>query len=147
MLAHLCKIVGLNKYIMISTQIEENDGRDISNILEDAFEAFLAAIFLDFGFSHVQSWIIDVLETHIDFADLIRQNNNYKDQVLKFYQQNYGYIPKFYEIDIETVNNIKTFKVCLKDAQDNIISIGTGTSKKEAENNAAKSAMELMCIT
>ena len=147
MLAHLCKVVGLNKYILMSRQIEENDGRDISNILEDAFEAFLAAIYLDFGFAHAQLWIIDVLETNLDFTELILQNNNFKDQILKHYQQNFGYIPKFYEVDIETVNNQKVFKVCLKDSQGNIISIGTGASKKEAENSASKSAMESMCIT
>lgn len=146
MLAHLCKIVGLNKYIMMSKQIEENDGRNISNILEDAFEAFLAAIYMDYGFHEVQGWIIDLLESNIDFSDLIRQNHNYKDQVLKYFQQNHGYIPKFYEIDVENINNQKVFKVCLKDSQDNVISIGTGSSKKEAENDAAKNALESLCI-
>lgn len=146
MLARLCKIVGLPKYILISKQIEENDGRNISNILEDAFEAFLAAIYMDFNYETAKEWIIGVIETHLDFSELIRQNHNYKDQVLKWFQQNHGYIPRFFEVDVEIVNNHKTFKVCLKDSNDNIISVGYGSSKKEAENDAAKVALSNLCI-
>lgn len=146
MLAKLCKIVGLNKYILISKQIEDNDGRNILNILEDAFEAFLAAIYLDFDYETAKTWIISIIENNLDFSELVRQNHNYKDQLLKYFQQNYGYMPKFYEQDVETVNNHKIFKVCLKDSSDNIISIGCGSNKKEAENDAASKALETLCI-
>ncbi len=146
MLGKLCKIVGLNKYILISKQIEENDGRHISNILEDAFEAFLAAIYLDFNFETAKEWIVGVVETHLDFSELVRENHNYKDQILKYFQQNHGYIPKFFEMDIETVNHQKTFKVCLKDSRENLISIGYGSNKKEAENDAAKTALKNLCV-
>jgi ribonuclease-3 len=146
MLARLCKLVGLNKYIMISKQIEDNDGRNISNILEDAFEAFLAAVYLDHGFELSKEWIVNVVEEHLDFAELVRQNNNYKDQLLKHFQQNHGYVPRFYEMSVESMNNQKVFKVCLKDSHDNMISIGQGSSKKEAENDAAKSALASLCL-
>lgn len=146
MLAKLCKLVGLHKFILISKQIEDNDGRNISNILEDAFEAFLAAIYLDHGFEQAKDWIINVVEEHLDFADLVRQNHNYKDQILKYFQQNHGYIPRFYEVNVENHHNHKVFKVCLKDANDNIISIGQGASKKEAENDAAKAALASLCV-
>jgi ribonuclease-3 len=146
MLAKLCKIVGLNEYILISKQIEDNDGRNISNILEDAFEAFLAAIYMDFNYEIAKDWIISVIENNLDFSELIRMNNNYKDQILKYYQQNHGYMPRFFEMDVEILNNHKVFKVCLKDSNDNVISIGNGSNKKEAENDAAKIALETLCV-
>lgn len=146
MLAHLCKLVGLEKFILLSKQIEDNNGRTISNILEDAFEAFIAAIFLDYGFETVKEWIINVVETHLDFSELIRQNTNYKDQILKYFQQNYGHLPRFYEIDVDSNTfNHKVFKVCLKDKHDNVISVGTGKSKKEAENDASQNALKKLC--
>lgn len=145
-LAKLCKMIGLEKFILISRQIEENNGRNIANILEDAFEAFLAAVYLDFGFNVVRDWLVDFLESNIDFSELIRQNTNYKDQLLKYFQQTQGYLPKFFEIDVECVNNHKIFKVCLKDCNENVISVGTGNSKKEAENDASKTALESLCI-
>ena len=46
MLAELCRHVGLNKWVIISKQIEDNEGRDNYKILEDIFEAFICAIFI-----------------------------------------------------------------------------------------------------
>jgi ribonuclease-3 len=144
MLAHLSKELGLQKFVIISKQIEDNEGRNNLNILEDAFEALIAAIYIDFGsFDVVRDWIISVIETNLDLSDLIRQNNNYKDMMLKYYQQNFSYIPKFYEVHVETnSNNQKTYTVCLKDNHDNVIAVGSGSSKKIAENVCAKNAID-----
>lgn len=145
MLAFLSEKVGFPKFILISKQIEDNDGRANLNILEDAFEAFIAALYLDFGhkgFEHAKEWIISVIETHVDFSELIKQNNNYKDMFLKFYQQNFSSMPRFFEVSVDNNNtNGKLYTICIKDADDNIISIGKGSNKKDAENNAAKIAL------
>lgn len=145
MLAYLSNEIGLHKYILISKQIEENEGRLNQNILEDAFEAFIAAIYLDFGeegFHMAKTWIVSVIENTLDFTDLIQQNNNYKDMLLKHFQQNFSYIPRFFEVNVETCsNNQKIYTVCVKDNNDNILSVGKGGSKKEAENNASRNAM------
>ena len=148
MLAYLSEKVGLHKFILISKQIEENDGRKNLNILEDAFEAFIAAIYLDFGsrgFDTVREWIVSVIESNLDFSELIRQNHNYKDQFLKYYQQNFSCMPKFFEMSITeatpNANGPKLYTVCIKDNSGNVISIGKGHSKKEAENDAAKTAL------
>jgi ribonuclease-3 len=146
MLAHLSKHVGLNEFIIISHQIEENNGRNILNILEDAFEAFLAAIFQDLGFQAAHDWVLNVIETHLDFAELIRTNNNFKDQVFKYFQHNHGYLPRFYEMNVDTLNNQKVFKVCLKDQQGNILGTGKGNNKKEAENDAALQVLKRYCV-
>jgi ribonuclease-3 len=146
MLAHLSTELGLQKFVIISKQIEENDGRNNLNILEDAFEAFIAAIFLDYGdagFDTVKTWIISVIETNLDLSDLIRQNNNYKDIMLKYFQQNFSYIPKFFEVNVDTNNNNqKIYTVCLKDNNNNVIAVGSGNSKKIAENVCAKNALD-----
>lgn len=146
MLAYLSDLIGLDRYILISRQIEENEGRKNSNILEDCFEAFIAAIYLDFGFNGFEmakTWIIDIIESNLDFSELIKQNHNYKDLLLKYFQQNNGYLPKFFEINIETnpANNSKIYTMCVKDNLGNILAIGTAENKKMAENQAAKKAL------
>lgn len=145
MLAHLSDIVGLKKYIILSKQIEDADGRNSINILEDAFEAFIGAIYIDFkvdGDRVVSRWILSVIESNIDFADLIRHNTNHKDTLCKYFQQNYNYIPKFLESKVEMKKNQKVYTICVKDEHGSIISVGSGSSKKEAENDAAKNALE-----
>lgn len=144
MLAHLSEIVGLKQFIILSKQIEDGDGRGSPNILEDAFEAFIAAIYLDFkdkGDEMARTWILSVIEQNLDFAELIRQNNNYKDIFLKYFHQNFDYAPKFYEMKVDIVNGQKRFSVCIKDNKGNVMSIGHGATKKEAENDAAKNAL------
>jgi ribonuclease-3 len=144
MLGHLSEIVGLKPFILLSKQIEESDGRNSFNILEDAFEAFIAAIYLDYkhrGDEMAKIWILNVIENNLDFAELIRQNNNFKDMLLKYFQQNFNYTPRFFEIKVDTVNNQKHYSVCIKDDKGSVISIGKGLSKKEAENDAAKNAL------
>lgn len=145
MLAFLSEKIGIFKFILISKQIDDNDGRKNLNILEDGFEALIAAIYLDFGhrgFDLVKDWIIGVIETHLDFSDLIKQNNNFKDAFLKYYQQTYSSIPKFYEMNVDNSNsNNRIYTICLKDNENNIISIGKGCNKKEAENEASRLAL------
>lgn len=146
MLANLSHKIGLSKYILISKQIEDNAGRNNLNILEDALEAFIAAIYLDYkekGFENAKNWIISMIETHVDFSELVKQNNNYKDMFLKYYQQTFSTVPKYYEISVDNSNvNSKIYTVCIKDDKENILSVGKGNNKKEAENNAAKIALE-----
>lgn len=145
MLAHLSSLIGLSKYIIISKQIEDSDGRINSNILEDAFEAFIAAIFFDMGIDVAKQWIINVFEYNLDFCELVRSNNNYKDIMLKYFQQNKGYIPRYFEVNILYEGKNKKFVLCLKDDKDSVICYGEGKTKKEAENDAAKKAIQQYC--
>ena len=48
MLANLSKIIGLDKYILLSIQIENNNGRNNKNILEDTFEALIGELFVNY---------------------------------------------------------------------------------------------------
>ncbi len=149
MLARLCKLVGLPEYILISKQIEDNNGRENLNILEDAFEAFIGAIYKDLGFENASSWIMGVIEYHLDFAELIVENHNFKDKFFKLFQQINGYLPKFYEMNVKSnfTNGSKTFVVCIKDNNGLVLGVGKGSNKKEAENDAAKNAMQkVSCV-
>ena len=147
MLAFLAKSLQLNEYVLISQQIETNNGRLNKNILEDTFEAFIGAIFIDYeeqnknGFQHAHDWIIHVIEENVDFIELMTQHVNYKDKLVKFCQHNYQFIPKFYEIDIVEQNSTKIHTHCVKDHNNNIIGIGKGHNKKTAETDAAKQAL------
>lgn len=147
MLAELAQYTKIPRFLIISKQIEENNGRRNKKILEDSFEAFLAALFIDSkaqgknGLDVVQEWFINIVEGNVDFTELIMQNNNYKDVFIKHVQHNYNYLPKFYELSTETTNNNKIFRVAIKDKDGLIISTGVGTNKKQAENDAAQNAL------
>jgi ribonuclease III len=157
MLAVLSKRIGLQKYVIISQQVEANDGRHNKNMLEDIFEAFIAAIFLDFnetriktksmpdfsgvGFQIAEKWIIGVYEGMLDFAELIRSNQNYKDMLIKFCQYTYQFVPRFLEMDVSIINNRKIFTVCIQNDKGANIGVGKDETKKKAEQMAAFKAL------
>jgi ribonuclease-3 len=148
MLASLCEIIDLQRYVIISKQIEANNGRVNKKVLEDIFEAFIGAMYCDMSavcvnaFEKVEEWFVTLLETNIDFSELITTNTNYKDIFLKYYQHAYSIIPKFFEVSSESLNNGKMYTICIKDRNKSIISTGKGTSKKHAENDAALNALK-----
>ena len=86
-LAKMAKNIDLGKHILLSNHVQNINGRDSQKILEDAFEAFLAAIFKDLGFDAVNSFIIDKIDT-LDFDEILIEDN-YKDTLLKYVQHNF----------------------------------------------------------
>lgn len=144
MLAVLASKIGIGKYVLLSKQIDENGGRTNQKILEDTLEAFIGALFLDFksdGFAKATQFIVSIIENNIDFSELITMNNNFKDLLLKYFQHNFNYLPKFYEVSIASKQNGKDYTVCIKNKDGIVIATGKGPNKKQAENNASKNGL------
>ncbi len=144
MLGFLSNKIGFHNYAIISKQVEESNGRNNYKIMEDIFEAFIAALFLDANCNYdiVNKWIIFIIENYIDFSDLIATKTNYKDMLIYYMQHHLQDIPKFYEIEVISKDSIKIFKYCIKDKNNAVISTSTGNSKKDAENNSALEALK-----
>lgn len=143
-LAFLSKKLNFQKYMIISKHIEENcDGRENLNILEDIFESFLGAIFLDTNNQDlVEQFIIQCIESFVDFSDVILNDNNYKDQILRYFQHNYKIYPTY-----KTLKNTDDNKYCCKLYKgDEYIECGYGISKKKSEQEASKKALMKFCV-
>ena len=143
-LCNLSNCLRFNKYLVISKHIEENcDGRNNANILEDVFEAFIGAIFLDTNnIELVKQFIVNVIEKYIDFSELIQFDTNYKDQILKYIQHNYMVHPSYKTIKDEDKNQFIS-DIFRRDESNNEILIerGYGNTKKKAEQDASKKAL------
>lgn len=137
-LAYLSKCIGFDKYMIISKHIEDNcDGRNNTNILEDIFEAFLGAIYEDTqNFKLVEKFIINVIEKYIDFSETILHDNNYKDQILRYFQHNYQLYPTY-----KSEKNKDNRYECKLYKGDEYITTGYGNSKKKSEQDASKRAL------
>lgn len=162
MLAHLAEKIQLGKHIIISKQIESNNGRHNKKILEDAFEAILGAMYIDFnsfkintssqtkstidncgiGFQITSAFIVHVLETYVDFSDLVRQKENPKDKLMKQCQHTFQWTPKLLEMDITEVDNMRVHNICVRNKNNDIIAVGKGSNRKQAEINASIKALE-----
>lgn len=141
-LAIFAKKLGLDEYMIISKQIELKDGRNSKKLLEDCFESFVGAVYLDCGFEICRKFIWILLETEIDYSELLYKDKNYKGQLNNFYTQNNWSTPQYVHINTEIINGIKMFIMGVKDVNNNIIAQGKAKSKKSAEKIASMIALK-----
>ena len=135
-LAKLAKQINLGKYILMSNHVENIKGRDSQKILEDSFEAFLAAIFKDLGFEAVNSFVIELIDS-LDFTEVLIEDN-YKDTLLKYSQHNFkNTTPEYILTGTEGPPHNRIFTVIVS-INGNFYESGSGKSKKQAEQIAAE---------
>jgi len=136
-LAAFAKLIGIDKYIIISLQIELNNGRDSDKLLEDCFEAFIGALFIDQGFEICEKLLFKLLESEIDYSEILYKDNNFKDKLLRYFHQNNWSHPIYEDLSSEIINNKKYFTVIVKNKLGNKLAEAQELSKKKAEQKAA----------
>lgn len=131
-MAELTKILELDKYIQING-ISLND-----HILEDVFEAFIGAFYLNFGMKYTRIFIIKLIEQHKDLSSIIAHDDNYKDLLLRyFHQMKWGH-----PIYQEEKSFGGKFISYVENPFGEKIGKGIASSKKKAEQIASKKALE-----
>ena len=128
--------MNLSNHLIISKHIEENcSGRENKNILEDVLESFIGALYLDKGYNYTEKFIISVIETYCDFTEIILKDTNYKDQISRYFQQTFNVYPKYKTEKYENIFRSSIFN------GETLIKIGSGESKKRAEQDVSKKAL------
>jgi len=130
--------------IFLSKGEELNGGRENKNILADCFESFIAAIFLDQGFEKAYSFILTWLFT--DKLDFVVKNKLYlspKSRLQELIQASHKALPQ-YIIATETGPEHKKEFIISVSYNNKELGVGKGASKKEAEEQAAKNALEFL---
>ena len=143
-LSRAARIIGLGNYILLGHGEEVNGGRNRDSLLADAFEAVLAAIFLDSG-ARSDGVAVEILLRLLseDLRNCKRnRGGDYKTKLQQFIQQNSSDILKYEPVSEEGPDHDKRFVVKAM-LNSNEIGRGEGRSKKEAEQQAARQALEL----
>jgi dsRNA-specific ribonuclease len=87
--------LGFKEYLLLSQQVENQTildidrGRGTPSYFEDAFEAFIGSILIDFGekgYVLADRFVRSIIENIIDFAEIISQNDNFKDSLQRYFQ-------------------------------------------------------------
>ena len=134
--------LGIGDYLELGMGEDKNGGRERDSILADAFEAVLAAIYLDGGMEaakkHIMNTVLHDIKHHDDdtFKD-------YKTTLQEIIQRNPEESVTYILIDESGPDHDKRFTVEVH-LNSNVIGTGTGKNKKQAEQMAAKQALHLM---
>ena len=138
-LSKLARQINLGKFILMSNHVQNIKGRNSQKILEDAFEAFLAAIFKDLGFDAVDSFVSGIID-NLDFTEILFEDN-YKDTLLKYSQRTFFCTPEYNLLGTDGPPHNRTFNVIVV-ISGKTYSSGWGKSKKQAEQLAAEQTLK-----
>lgn len=130
--------LGFSKYIKVSHGEEKEGGRFKKVILADIFEAFMGAIYLDLGFDTVRKVLLNIMIPYME-GNGTHFLNDYKSELQELVQTEQRSV--YYElIEEKGPAHQKEFTMAVK-IDDMTYGIGIGSSKKEAEQEAAKNAL------
>ena len=140
-LAEVAKRIELGQFLFLGKGEEMTGGRERDSILADTMEAIFGALYLDQGFTAAADFILELLK--IDIINVAEGNHiqDYKTMLQEVIQENGNNRPEYEVVDEEGPDHNKTFIVAVKLNEDSLGS-GQGSSKKEAEQEAAKVALD-----
>lgn len=145
-LASAARTIGLGELLYMSKGEEISGGRNNDTILADSFEALIGGLYLDQGYDVVDAY----LHEHLYYLlPEIQEKNLHKDHKsqLQEYLQSHGNPIPFYSIEKEEgPDHQKIFTISVSSAGKEL-SKGTGRSKHEAQQDAAKNALEIFAKT
>ena len=142
-LYNFAKRIDLGNYLLLGKGEEQSGGRERASILSDAFEALIAAIYLDGGLDPARKFILYFVIKEIKELKQDPVFKDYKTALQEIVQKNKQEILKYVLVNESGPDHEKVFKVQVH-LNSNVIGEGNGRSKKEAEQNAAKQVLELM---
>lgn len=142
-LYEVAKELGLDHLLLLGRGEENGGGRKRPSILADSVEALIGAIYLDGGLESARTFILSFLPAKVDLAEQGGAFRDYKTALQEIVQKN-RQETLCYRLSGESgPDHDKRFTVQVL-LNRNIFAEGTGRSKKEAEQMAAKAALELM---
>ena len=140
-LARVARTIRLGDYLYLGKGEEANGGRDKTTNLAGALEAVIAAIFLDRGFATARKCILRLFQSELRRTISQGSDTNYKSRLQEFVQARRGETLTYHVTKTEGPAHNRSFTVEVRSG-DTILSKATGKSKKLAETEAARCALE-----
>jgi len=142
-LSAYARTLGLGEHLLLGKGEERGGGAERPSILADAFEAVIAALYLDGGLQAAEDFILPFIKEELTLQQRRPQFRDYKTALQEIIQQN----PEErleYELKGESGPDHNKRFVVEVHLNSNVIGTGHGRSKKEAEQQAAREALKLM---
>ena len=157
MLGELAKKLGMEPWIIVSRHVEDVcvGGRGNLRLLGSMLEAWIYALYKNFenppgsgkGFQMVRTFLVNVIQRHVNFVELITDDTNFKDQLLRHFQATYHQPPRYREVAVVGPPHDRVFTMGVIDPnhETRVIAKATARNKKVAEQEASRLALAVLC--
>lgn len=142
--AHYAEVLNLKRYLIMGKGERMNAGRGRDSILSDLFEALIGAIYLDGGLGAARTFLFSQLQTHFD-SILKTPIQNWKALLQDYSQKKYQKPPVYELISEVGPDHNKIFQISVSINEEKV-GLGEGVSKKDAQQAAAKDAINKLNI-
>ena len=136
--AEIANILNLNKYMLLGLNYRKN-GQKNEKISGDCLEALIGAIFEDSSFKNAEKFILNYWDSSLKQSDLTIVDS--KTKLQEYSLKKFKKLPTYTLLKTSGPHHKPIFKVTAKTPNSKIIS-ATGSSKKEAQQNAAKKLID-----
>jgi ribonuclease-3 len=143
-LAQIARTINLGEYLSLGIGEEAGGGRNKPANLAGSFEALLAAIYLDQGPDKVRRFILKMCGPEIDKHACQVASDDYKSRLQEIIQAQKQPAPSYRVVAATGPDHAKQFTIEVK-VGDIVLGRGSGNSKKAAEMEAARLALEKLC--
>ena len=147
-LARYARRIGIADCLYLGNGEELSGGRDKENILADAFEALLAAVYLDAGdrgMDIIAAFLLPLVKKDLSELESRGIDGDYKTPLQQLVQQTEGDVLEYVLLRADGPDHQKTFEVEVR-VNSNPCGRGVGSSKRKAEQAAAKAALKVFGI-
>ncbi|MCK9229274.1 MAG: ribonuclease III [Syntrophales bacterium] len=142
-LSRLAVSYGIGDFLLLGRGEEASGGREKESLLANALEAVMAAIFGDGGYEAAQKFIKKTFEPLLDDLENERLYHDYKSRLQELSHELFQSIPSYRIRGTRGPDHDKTFEVEV-DIERTVRAAGSGKSKKEAEQQAARRALDVI---
>lgn len=143
-LAETALKLGLSDYLQLSPSEESTGGRQRPSILADVLEAVIGAIYLESGLETAKWFVLEQLDPYLQIVSSGNVNpNDYKSRLQEIVQAKWRATPTYRIIGESGVAHNRRFHVEVH-FDGEVMGIGEGRSKKEAEQSAAQDALDII---
>lgn len=142
-LYELAQEVGLGEHLLLGEGERKSGGHRRPSILSDAFEALIAAIFLDGGYAAAKTFVNQMFATRLDRLDPEQSLKDPKTRLQEWLQARKRPLPKYEMVDVQGEAHAQAFHVdCIINS--NLKTRGSGTSRRNAEQASAAAALDIL---
>ena len=146
----LAQKMGMAEWLVMSRHVDSIcKGRENLRLLGSMVEAWIGALYRNTelvagkgaAFEVCYNWIISILHQYVNFAKVISENHNYKDQLLKYFQSQYHTPPTYEEIHVEGPQHDRIYTIGVYLPNRTLLASAISRKKLEAEQEASRLAL------
>ncbi len=140
-LAKAARSIDLGEHLLLGKGAENSGLKDSDSILENAFEALIAALYLDLGLAKTKDFVLELFKSSLNANYEALQSLDFKTELQEFAMKHFKELPNYRLVEESGPFHDLDFIVEVSLAKE-VTAHGKGKSKKGAEQEAAKSALD-----